>query len=89
MTLRNAAAELDKLVTLLRTGKQGRPLRHIRRLYLFYLDYPTEALCQAVSRALEYGLTDLDRIEQMTLRTIAGEYFRLQINPDSQDNDDE
>lgn len=89
MTLRAAAAELDQLVTLLRTGKQGRPLRHIRRLYLFYLDYPTEALCQAVSRALEYGLTDLDRIEQMTLRTIAGEYFSLQINPDSQDNDDE
>ena len=89
MTLRAAAPELEKLVTLLRTGKQGRPLRHIRRLYLFYLDYPTDALCQAVSRALEYGLTDLDRIEQMTLRSIAGEYFRLQINPDSQDNDDE
>ena len=88
-TLRAAAAELDKLVTLLRSGKQGRPLRHIRRLYQFYLDYPTNALCQAVSRALEYGLTDLDRIEHMTLRTIAGEYFRLQINPDSQDNDDE
>jgi transposase len=88
-TLRAAAPELDKLVTLLRTGKQGRPLRHIRRLYLFFLDYPTDALCQAVSRALQYGLTDLDRIEHMTLRTIAGEYFRLQINPDSQDNDDE
>ena len=88
-TLRAAAAELDQLVTMLRTVSGiNHPLRHIRKLYRLYIDYPTEALCQAVGRALQYGMTDLDRIEQMTVRLIAQEYFRLDIDLDSQEDDD-
>lgn len=87
-TLRAAAPELDRLVEMLRKEGRGRPLRHIRRLYRFYLDYPTEALCKAVARALEYGLTDLERIERMTLRNVAGDYFRLDID-DEQESGDE
>lgn len=87
-TLRAAAPELDRLVEAIRNEGRGRPLRHIRRLYRFYLDYPTEALCKAVARALEYGLTDLDRIERMTLRNVAGDYFRLDID-NEQENDNE
>jgi transposase len=87
-TLRAAAPELDRLVAAIRKEGRGRPLRHIRRLYRFYLDYPTEALCKAVARALEYGLTDLDRIERMTLRNVAGDYFRLDID-DEQESGDE
>jgi transposase len=88
-TLRVAAPELNTMVTLLREGGVNRPLRQIRKLHRFYIDYPTDALCQAVSRALQYGLTDLDRIEQMTLRLVAGEYFRLNINDNLQDDDDD
>lgn len=87
-TLRAAAPELDKLVTALRKEGRGRPLRHIRRLYSFYLDYPKEALCKAIARALEYGLTDLERIEKMTLRNVAGDYFRLDIDDDQEDDDE-
>ena len=87
-TLRAAAPELDALVTALRKKGRGRPLRHIRRLHRFYLDYPTEALCKAVARALEYGLTDLDRIEKMTLRNIAGDFFRLDIEKETETNDE-
>ena len=87
-TLRAAAPELDKLVTAIRKEGRGRPLSHIRRLYRFYLDYPTGALCKAVRRALEYGLTNLERIERMTLRNVAGDYFRLDIDKKQEDDDE-
>ena len=87
-TLRAAAPELDKLVTAIRKEGRGRPQRHIRKLYRFYLDYPTEALCKAVRRALEFGLTDLERIERMTLRNVAGDYFRLNIDKEQEDDDE-
>jgi hypothetical protein len=86
-TLRAAAKELDRLVALIRKEGRGRPLWRIRRLYRFYIDYPTDALLKAVSRALDYGLTDLDRIEQMILRNVAGDYFRLDI--DTTDEEEE
>jgi predicted transcriptional regulator len=89
-TLRAADPALDRLVALIRKEGRGRPLRHIRKLYRFYIDYPTDALVKAVKRALEYGLTDLDRIENMTLRNIAGDYFRLDIvNPKDEEDDNE
>jgi len=79
-TLRAAAKELDELITKLREQSQGKPLSQIRKLYRFYLDYPTDCLCKAIRRALDYGLTDLDRIERMTLRHIAGDFFRLNLD---------
>jgi hypothetical protein len=79
-TLRAAAPELDRLVDAIRKKGRGKPLRRIRKLYRLYLDYPTSALCKAVGHALEFGLTDLERIERMCLRNIAGDYFRLDIN---------
>lgn len=88
-TLRAAAPELDQLVTAIRKKGRGKPLWSIKKLYRFYLDYPTEALCKAVRRALEYGLTDLERIERMCLRNVAGDYFRLDIHDkDKQEKDD-
>ncbi len=87
-TLRAAAPELDELVSRLRKENHGKPLWRIRKLYRFYLDYPTDCLCQAIRRALEYGLTDLNRIERMTLRHIAGDYFRLDIDNQEEDSDE-
>ena len=87
-TLRAAAPELDTLVTLIRKKGRRRPLIHIRKLYRFYIDYPTDALVKAVTRALEYGLTDLERIENMTLRNIAGDYFRLDSFNSEDEEDD-
>ena len=89
-TLRAAAPELDQLVERIRQHGFRRPLWRIRRLYRFYLDYPTDALCQAAARALKYGLLDLDRIERMTFRNVAGDYFRLDIGNDEEEgNEDE
>lgn len=75
-TLRNAAPELGVLVDALRKRHGGRAVRAVRRLHRLYVDYPTELLVRAVTRALDHGLTDLSRIETMVLRSCAGNFFR-------------
>jgi len=85
--LRAAGPELAALVEALRKKHGGRAVRPLRRLYRMFLDYPDEPLRQAVARSLEYGLLELDRIEKMVLRQIAGEYFRL-APAEPEDGDD-
>jgi hypothetical protein len=48
----------------------------LRRLWQLWRDYPRRPLLAAVREATHYGLYDLDRLERMVLRKIAGEYFR-------------
>ncbi|MHB8762968.1 MAG: IS21/IS408/IS1162 family transposase [Deferrisomatales bacterium] len=90
-----AAPELAALVARLRTLHAGRAVRPLRRLYRLFLDYPTEPLRQVVAEALRYGLTDLERLERMLLRTLSGDFFRLPPAetptpdpPDPEDDDD-
>jgi hypothetical protein len=40
-----------------------------------YREYPRPAFLHAVALARQYGLFDLDRLERLTLRVIAKEYF--------------
>jgi len=75
--LRAAAPELGALVGALRKRHGGRAAKTVRHLHRIYLDYPTEAVVVAVGRALEFGLLDLHRIEQMVLRQVAGDFFRI------------
>lgn len=78
--LRNAAPGLSPLLDALRKHHGGQAARAVRCLHRMYLDYPLEALTQVVvEKALPYGLIDLDRIERMVLRQLAGEYFRLPL----------
>jgi hypothetical protein len=58
----------------------------LRRLLALRREYPRTAFLQAVTMAIEYGLFDLDRLERLTLRLIAKEYFVL--NDDPEDPDD-
>lgn len=81
-TLRAQGPELTELLDGLR--RRGHGLRSVLRLHRLYLDYPSQALTAAVRRALDHGLFDLERIESLVLREIAGEFFRL---PDD-DRDD-
>jgi len=85
--LRAAGTEFGELITALRTQHGGRAVRPIRALHRLYLDYPTDALRQAIAHALRYGLTDLGRLEKLVLRQIAGNYFRL--SPPGEDDDDQ
>ena len=87
LALRAAGAELASLVDRLKSRHGGRAVRALRRLHRMYLEYPSEPLRQACASALEYGLLDLKRIEQMTLHNIAGDFFRLPRGPIGGDDD--
>lgn len=87
ITLRNAAPDLGTLVDRLRVRHGGQALRTVKRLHKLWLDYPTEAVVEAVEVALRHGLIDLERIERMVLRRIAGDFFRLPTDADPEDED--
>ncbi len=82
--LRGAAPGLSALLDALKKRHGGRAVRSITRLHRIWMDYPTEIVEQCVQRALEYGLLDLERIEKMILKQLAGRYFRL---PTDEGND--
>lgn len=74
--LRAAAPEFAILIEALKKRHGGRAVRPIRRLHTMFVEYPTEPLVAGVRQALEYGLLDLERIEVIVLRRIAGDFFR-------------
>jgi hypothetical protein len=82
--LRAVSPALGELVGRLRKRHGGQALRAVRRLHKMYLDYPTDVLVDAVTEALAFDLRDLGRIEQMVLRRIRGDYFRLAVRDDSE-----
>lgn len=77
--LRAQSPCIDRLCDLLRKHHGGGAVRAIRRLHRIYLDYPTESLIAAAEKAIAYGLLDLGRLETMVLRAVAGDFFRLPI----------
>lgn len=79
--VRAAGRPFSDFLDLMST-KHGRSVRRVRRLHRLYLEYPTVALVAALDEALTYGLTDLERIERMVLRRVAGDYFRLSVTDD-------
>jgi transposase len=66
----------------------GRGTLALRRLLALYREYPRPAFLEAVSLALQYGLFDLDRLERLTLRLVAHEYFVLSDGEDPEDPHD-
>lgn len=61
----------------LKQRRTGRGTLALRRLLALYREYPRAAFLQAVTLAQQYGLFDLDRLERLTLRVIAKDYFIL------------
>ena len=86
--LRAGAPELGALVDAIKRQRGGRAVKPIRDLHRLYLDYPTDPLCAALRVALEYGLYDVKRIEQIVLKNIAGDFFRLPTPPDKEEDDE-
>ena len=86
LLLRGQGAQFEALIEALRKRHGGRAVKAVRRLHRMWNDYPTDVVREAVSVALEYGLTDLQRIERMVLRRIAGDFFRLPVD-DEEDDD--
>lgn len=88
-TLRGVAPELGVLVDLLRKRHGGQALRNVKRLHKIWIDYPTASVVEAVRVAVSHGLIDLERIERMVLRRIAGDFFRLPTGDADEDPEDE
>lgn len=83
--LRAQGPQLVALIDALQKHHGGRALRYIRQLHRLWRDYPTPPLLDAIGVALEFGLTDIGRIETMVLRRIAGDLFRLPVDPEDND----
>jgi len=69
---------LDPFVEQLKRHSSGRGVRHMRRLLDLKRTYPPEAFEKAVVQALQYGLYDLPRLEQMILSHVAGDFFTIE-----------
>lgn len=68
---------LDRYVGELRKRSSGRGIQRLRRLLNLKRDYPPEAFFAAITKALEYGLYDLNRLEKLIIDHVAGDFFRL------------
>ena len=75
--LQQAEDPLPAFAAALQKRSACRGTLPLRRLLALRRDYPREAFLEAVTTALQYGLFDLDRLERLTLRLIAKEYFVL------------
>ena len=74
-------ARLDQYVAALKQRAPGRGVGKLRRLLELKRTYPSEPFLAAVAQALAYGLFDLNRLEQLILERVAGEFFDLEAEP--------
>jgi transposase len=82
--LRGEHAALDAYVVALAAHLNGRGTRALNRLLQLKRSYPRQPFLAAVAQALKYGLFDLNRLETLVLRHVAGDFFAL----DDEDQDD-
>ena len=74
-----AQPKLASYLPRLKKHASGRGTLALRRLLKMVRDYPEAPFLTAVSRAEQYGLFDLDRLERMVLKQIATDYFVLPL----------
>jgi transposase len=88
-TLATTAPELSEYVKELKRKGRKRIILALRHLLRMVREYPREPLREAIREAAYYGLYDLDRVERMVLRRIAGDYFRFDPDPPTPEDDDD
>lgn len=75
--LRQALSGHVEYIVALKKVSKGRGTLALRRLLRMVDEYPREAVEKSVAAAKEYRLYDLERLEEMVLRNVAREFFRL------------
>jgi transposase len=80
--------DLADYVTHLKPRCRKPPTLALRQLLRMVREYPRKPLLGAIQEAARYGLYDLDRLERMILRRIAGDYFRLNDWSEGGDDDE-
>ena len=68
--------DLDAYVTNI--AARPAATRQLQRLLSIQRDYPATAFDPAIARALQYGVYDLSRLENIILSLIAGDFFNLE-----------
>lgn len=68
---------LDAYIAEFKTRIRGRGLRYLNQLLHLKRTYPRDAFIAAIERAYMYGLYDLNRLEDLILKHIAGNFFNL------------
>lgn len=86
--LRAANPALGSYVDGLKTRQVGRGASAIRRLLRIWQELPEESVLAAVQQAQHYGMYDLNRLEKMVLRRVAGDFFQLPLPLDAPPGDD-
>lgn len=69
--------ELAEYVRALKRNGKKQITLALRQLLRMAREYPREPFLAAVAEAARYGLYELDRVERMVIRRVAGDYFRL------------
>jgi len=57
-------------------------MRQFQRLLVLKRTYPIAAFLPAITLALEYGLFDLARLENLILQRVAGDFFKIDTSED-------
>ena len=89
IALSAASPAMAAMVDALKKRHAGRAVRALQRLRRMWIDYPQAPLDQALATALAHGLFDLERIERLVLRHVAGDFFRLPNINDEEPDDHE
>lgn len=69
---------LDQYVSSLKKHVRGSGHRPLNRLLNLKRMYPAEAFLCALEKAQHYGLYDLNRLEDLIIKSVAGDYFNLE-----------
>jgi hypothetical protein len=75
--LRQQVPEIVAYLEALKQHYAGRATLPLRRLLRLVEDYPRAPLLETIATATQYGLFDLERVENLILRQLAREYFLL------------
>jgi transposase len=68
---------LGVYITELKRHVRGNGARKLNRLLVLKQTYPSDAFIHAVQKAAHYGLYDLNRLEELIIKYVAGNYFNL------------
>jgi hypothetical protein len=81
--LRGDHPSLERYAAALKQRAYGRGVRALRRLLELKRTYPAGPFLAAVDQALHFGLFDLQRLETLILKHVAGDFFNLRDGDDA------
>ena len=76
-TLNEYHSCLASYIKKLKPQVRGNGMRALNKLLYLKRTYPKDAVIHAVSKADKYGMYDLNRLEELIIKSVAGNYFNL------------